>query len=140
MNKIPQCSLAIVASFLGDGKDGDVIRKETGKNYDKEVFDAGEIRFTKRNGLFHSFSDEPAVVSFGKRMWMKDNYLHREGDQPAVIHHDGTMEWWLNGKLRRSEDKPVIMWANGSTGYCRGRVEIVVYDKEGKVVLDDGEL
>jgi hypothetical protein len=40
-------------------------------------------------------------------------YLHRI-DGPAVewIFHDGSKEWWINGKLHR-EDGPAVEYYNG---------------------------
>jgi hypothetical protein len=39
-------------------------------------------------------------------------FFHRE-DGPAVIHVNGTQEWWQNGQLHR-EDGPAIICADGS--------------------------
>lgn len=41
--------------------------------------------------------------------------LHRI-DGPAVLHADGTREWWVGGLLHR-EDGPAIEHADGSTDW-----------------------
>jgi len=39
--------------------------------------------------------------------------LLMESDKPTCkIYHDGTKEWWLNGKRHR-EDGPAVEWPNG---------------------------
>ena len=43
----------------------------------------------------------------------EEDEFHRKGDQPAVIHSNGTMEWCKNGQLHRSGGKPAIIQANG---------------------------
>ena len=43
---------------------------------------------------------------------LPNNKLHRE-DGPAIIHADGSQEWYINNKLHR-EDGPAIIYANGS--------------------------
>jgi len=39
---------------------------------------------------------EPSIEKGGTKMWYKNGELHRE-DGPAVIHPDGTEEYYLNG-------------------------------------------
>jgi hypothetical protein len=46
---------------------------------------------------FHSFNDEPAIVSNGDRYWCKHGKFHRETDA-ACISHSGYKEYWLDGK------------------------------------------
>ena len=41
------------------------------------------------------------------------NIRHRENDQPAVIYHNGSKYWYLNGKKHRDDDKPAIVLGNG---------------------------
>lgn len=52
------------------------------------------------------------MESFCKRdshmtYWVNDNLQYHRENGPAVIHSDGTQEWWQNGKLHR-EDGPAI--------------------------------
>lgn len=40
--------------------------------------------------------------------------LHRAGDLPAIVHPDGTNEYWVHGKRHRGNDKPAIEWSDGT--------------------------
>jgi hypothetical protein len=53
---------------------------------------------TDRDGFYHSYNDEPAVVyNDGSKYWYKSGSIHRETDA-AVIRHDGLKQYWLDGK------------------------------------------
>lgn len=36
--------------------------------------------------------------TINRGVWYQNDELHRDGGLPAVIHVDGTQEWWKNGK------------------------------------------
>lgn len=40
------------------------------------------------------------------------NQLHRDNDQPAIEHANGTREWYQNGQLYRENNLPTIVWNN----------------------------
>ena len=42
--------------------------------------------------------------------------MHREGDKPAVIWSEGTLEWYKNGILHRT-NRPAIVRPDGSEEY-----------------------
>jgi hypothetical protein len=46
-----------------------------------------------------------------------DDKLHRDNDKPAREWSDGSKEWWLNGELHRNNDKPAIEFLNGSKSW-----------------------
>jgi hypothetical protein len=73
---------AMLAAFL-PVEEGDDLRRVAGH----VVFRSENDGMTYKNGVLHSFNDEPAVVN-GRddKVWYKDGVLHREGDLPAVIH------------------------------------------------------
>lgn len=48
--------------------------------------------------------DGPACEWLGNKYWYKDGRLHRERG-PAVIHADGSIEYWLDGKMILQMDK-----------------------------------
>ncbi len=55
----------------------------------------GNLIYSK-DGLFHR-EDGPAVIhANGTKEWYINGNRHRE-DGPAVIHAIGTKEWWVNG-------------------------------------------
>jgi hypothetical protein len=37
--------------------------------------------------------------------WYKNGDYHRDKDLPAIIHNDGRMSWYKNGKLIRKIKK-----------------------------------
>jgi hypothetical protein len=39
---------------------------------------------------------------------------HRDGDKPAIIHADGSKEWYKDGKVHRDNDKPSVIVHNGN--------------------------
>ena len=135
----PECMFAMIAAFLEEDEGHD-IRRITGK-----VFFRSEDEFgcTYRNGLLHSYHDEPAISDYFKKSWFNDGKLHRDGDKPscisrhyqswykngkrhreadkpAFIAEDNSQEWWVNGVRHREGDKPAIessnimeCWKNG---------------------------
>jgi hypothetical protein len=44
---------------------------------------------------------------------------HRDGGLHAVDHGDGMKEWYVNGKLHRS-DGPAVMWHSYTAWYING--------------------
>ena len=71
--------------------------------------------FTKLNGRYHSFNDQPAIIyTNGGQEWWKEGRIHRdsyfpgrEDDLPAVICVDGHQEWYKEGKRHRDSHFPV---------------------------------
>lgn len=61
------------------------------------------------------------VVDKGDRfVWVLDgDVLHRDGDQPAVIHLDGTQEWYMFGLRHRDGGQPAYIGANGTRVWYR---------------------
>ena len=48
------------------------------------------------------------------RKWYQHGLLHREGDQPAIVHADGTLEWYIKGQRHREQDQPAWIGADGT--------------------------
>src|SRR3990167_9929300 len=38
--------------------------------------------------------------------WYKNGVLHRENDKPAIIWFDGSKQWWKNGLRHRENNQP----------------------------------
>lgn len=69
----------------------------------------------EKDGLLHRDGDEPAVIhTDGTREWWVSGQLHRNSDKPAVTRTDGHLEWWVHGQRRRDGDKPAIVESDGS--------------------------
>ena len=63
-----------------------------------------------KNGLLHSYDDNPAVIyPSGTRVWCKNGFIHRKKDLPAIIYTNGTMAWYKQAKYSRSDNKPVVV-------------------------------
>jgi len=57
----------------------------------------------------------PIIDKYGITRWYnKAGKLHRENDLPAVMHEDGSREWYINGKRHRENDMPAIIREDGS--------------------------
>jgi hypothetical protein len=46
----------------------------------------------------------------------QNGVLHKE-DGPALIHANGSREYWINGQRRTREFGPSIEWADGTIDY-----------------------
>jgi hypothetical protein len=58
----------------------------------------------------------PYINKHGTMEWLnKNRKLHRV-DGPAVIYHDGSMEWLIDGKLHRT-DGPAYIQCNGKSSW-----------------------
>ena len=56
---------------------------------------------------------------------VKLGMLHRENDQPAIIHENGTQEWYFNGQRHRI-NKPAVVFPDGKEEwYCNGVLHII---------------
>jgi hypothetical protein len=57
----------------------------------------GDVQWVNQRDEFHR-DDGPAVIhSNGSLLWYKNGRLHREGG-PAVIRRDGSIGWFRNGR------------------------------------------
>ena len=71
-------------------------------------------QFWYKEGELHREKDQPALIhARGVQIWLREGKFHREGDQPARINSNGTQEWWKEGKIHRDRDQPAIINANG---------------------------
>jgi hypothetical protein len=120
----PGCMFAMLSAFV-EPDQAKVLRSVAG---DSVFRSADKQGCTYKNGLYHSFDDQPAIVTPNWSWeWCKDGKWHREGDKPAVIEEGGhvfkyydndflhriggpavtcdkenfTHEWWDNGKRHR---------------------------------------
>jgi hypothetical protein len=56
---------------------------------------------------------DPEIDKYGTQRWYNSNKsLHRENG-PAVIHADGTQQWYVNGKWHRT-DGPAMIYPDGA--------------------------
>jgi hypothetical protein len=136
---LPECIYALLASYLGpDQLAGDYCRQLAGSESDKTIIKTVRSFLppniilspplenvtihsieTYRNGLLHSFDDQPAIIKILNNTqlspinnhtsfeWYKNGLKHRDNG-PAVIDWHGS-EWWKEGKIVKiSRVKPSI--------------------------------
>lgn len=48
------------------------------------------------------------------REWWVDGLLHRSGDRPARIRFTGIHEWFARGYHHRDGGKPAVIWPDGA--------------------------
>lgn len=53
----------------------------------------------------------------GCEEYYQDGLLHRDNGLPALIHSDGSKEYFTQGKRRTREFGPAIEWASGDVVY-----------------------
>jgi len=81
------------------------------------------------DGLLHRDNDLPAIVhSEGTKEWYQHGKVHRENDKPAKIFADGDQYWFINNELHR-DNGPAIIKYNGDSKHWYQR---------GKYHRDDG--
>ena len=121
----PECMFAIISAYL-PRRHANELRGVTGEVIFKHTDQKGN---TYKNGLLHSFNDQPAVNFNNQKIWYRDGKVHRDGDLPArivqsyikklykngdppkLILQDYSKEWYKNGKLHREGDLPA--WIQG---------------------------
>lgn len=124
MSRLPKELFAVAAAYCGDK--GDYLRQQAGDFGFKTTFKTVGHFFgavvTCRNGLEHSFHDQPAVIyDDGTKEWRSNGVRHRDGDLPAVILSTGSKQWFRNGVLHR-DGGPAIIYYNGEEQwFCNGQ-------------------
>ena len=78
------------------------------------AFEPGTVRPLNELETQEAFSAAPKTNSFGASWVNAGGNLHRDGDLPARVCSDGSLEWWNNGKLHRVGDLPSVVNADGS--------------------------
>jgi len=85
-----------------------LIRKLAKKNIVKDINDGK----TYKNGLLHSFNDEPAIVYADRSEWYSNGKLHRVG-KPAICYVNGDCKYYKKNRLHSYDDLPAIKNTNG---------------------------
>lgn len=53
------------------------------------------------------------INRFKVKSWYKGAILHRDDDKPAIIYPNGTKWWYQHGYVHRDNDKPAVTVSNG---------------------------
>lgn len=100
----PEFMFAMVAAYLPKSE-GDDLRRVAGNVVFRHEDSEGS---TYKNGVLHSYDDQPASHINGCKEWYQNGKRHRDGDKPAFIYGSWE-EWRKNGKLHRDGDKPSVI-------------------------------
>jgi hypothetical protein len=98
-----------------------------------------------KNDVIHREGDEPAIITRTSKMWIKNGKRHREGDKPAIID-DNLKAWCVNNKYHREGDKPAIetrqvnIWFKHGRKHRDGRQPAVIYSNGNKEFWVNGIL
>jgi len=76
-------------------------------------------------------TQEVRTYDNGTVEWYQNGKLHRT-DGPAIIYSDGYQEWYLNGKQHR-EDGPAVVYSNG---YQEWYQDDKLHRTDGPAVID----
>jgi len=102
----PEFMFAMIAAFLPE-HEACHLREATGNVIFKHKDKHG---YTYKNGLLHSFNDEPAASDGIYILWYKDGKIHRENDLPALVDLEQLIQkWYKNGKIHREGDLPAVI-------------------------------
>lgn len=92
---------------------------------------------TFRNGLLHSFDDEPASVGpYGEQLWYRDGVIHRSDDKPAYKFQN-LQVWFCNGLVHRADDKPAIVFTDRFSVWYRDGIIHRDHDKPAVMLSDN---
>ena len=113
----PEFMFAIVAAYL-PSSEGDDLRRVAG---DVVFRHEGKYGRTYKNGVLHSYNDEPAYYCFFYQLWYRDGKRHRDGDLPAFISDDNKQIWYKNGIRHRDGDKPAYIYGKYKQWWVSGK-------------------
>ncbi len=114
----PECMFAMLSAFLPKAE-GEHLRRVAGKVVFRSTDRDGR---TYRNGLLHSYDDNPAIVADNGtyKVWYKEGKIHRDGDLPAITRDDVEyQEWYRAGMLHRDGDLPAIIGSDNHREWYR---------------------
>ena len=112
----PSCVFAMVASYLREDE-AEALKPATGDVVIRHVDKEGN---TYKNGLLHSFDDQPAIIFYTQKIWYRDGKVHRDGDLPAHITDDFGKKWFKNGLAHRDGDLPALIEGAVQAWYKNG--------------------
>jgi hypothetical protein len=80
----------------------------------KMIIDAKGTEKWYKDDVLHRDGDEPAIIrANGDKHWRINGKRHRDGDEPAIIYANGEKHWYKNGKCHRDGDEPACIFSNG---------------------------
>jgi hypothetical protein len=114
----PECMFAMISAFLPEQEGRDLRRVSGGVLFRSTSMDGR----TYRNGLLHSYNDEPAINEVDYKVWYKHGVVHRGGDKPAVIE-SGWYDWVVNGNRHREGGNPAVVGPTYRGWYIHGELQ-----------------
>ena len=78
----------------------------------------GNLHWKDQHAQYHRDGDKPAIISRdGTLEWYQRHLLHRDGDKPAIIQANGALVWYQNNLVHRSHG-PAIIYSDGKREWC----------------------
>ena len=106
----------------------------------------GDVFWLNAKGKLHIEGDQPAsIFSNGTMEWYKNGTIHRSGDKPAIIEVIEVaslckiMEWFKNGNHHRDGDKPATIWSDGTMEWWENGIRHRSGDKPS-ITYTDGKM
>jgi len=80
----------------------------------------GEKTWRNKKDQIHRDNDQPAIIhADGTQTWCKEGQIHRDNDKPAVIFSNGTQYWYKEGLIHRDNDQPAVIHADGTKDWYK---------------------
>lgn len=82
----------------------------------RRIFDESELAWIEEQRPHHltvlfKIERRKFITGF---VWLRNGWLHRDDDLPAVEHPNGDLEWYFEGKCHRENGMPAIVRKNGA--------------------------
>lgn len=123
--ELPRQLCAMIASFVGEQDNeecygGEFFRQEAKEyTFKTSVIDKSGVKIIYKNGLKHSFNDQPAVIHDERKEWWRNGKRHRDR-APAFVERE-CKAWFQNGRRHR-DGAPAIVWSNGDQWWYQNGV------------------
>lgn len=119
-----QCMLSEVEKTLKETQDR-IQWLESSRNYlDRLIIELEETNVGLKKEIMRlrshqTDSGEPHYIDeYGTCYWFdSEGRHHRDGDRPAILHHNGTISYYDHGRLHRDGDKPAVIQPDGTIFY-----------------------
>ena len=100
----PEFMFAMIASYLPSNEGGE-IRRLAGNVIFRHEDTKGN---TYKNGLLHSYDDQPAEITKTLKLWYSNGKLHRK-EKPAICYTNGNCKYYKKNRLHSYNDSHLNM-------------------------------
>jgi hypothetical protein len=108
------------------------------QEYKVRVSRNGTLFWYNKDNKLHKDNDQPAVIAPEAKCWYQNGQLHRENDKPAIVYASGTEFWFKNGKLHR-DNGPAIVYIDGTKCWFKNGEEFDPREEVKELTVADIE-